>query len=79
MFGGRKYFVSNDPPRVSCKEAASLKFASVRLIAGDIQAMVSFYEMTTDANAEWRVPVFRRDRAACGSLVTRVTPVELPD
>ena len=35
-----------------------MKFASVRLIAADIKAMVAFYEMVTDLRAEWLAPVF---------------------
>ena len=35
-----------------------MKFASTRIIAADIQAMVSFYEMVTGLSAEWLAPVF---------------------
>jgi uncharacterized glyoxalase superfamily protein PhnB len=35
-----------------------MKFASTRLIASDIKAMVSFYEMVTGLTAEWLAPVF---------------------
>ena len=35
-----------------------MKFASTRLIAADIKAMVSFYEMVTEQPAEWLAPVF---------------------
>ena len=35
-----------------------MKFASIRLIAADIKAMVSFYEMVTGQSAEWLAPVF---------------------
>lgn len=35
-----------------------MKLASTRLIAGDIKAMVSFYEMVTGLPAEWLAPVF---------------------
>ena len=35
-----------------------MKFASVRLIAGDIKQMASFYEMITGKEAEWLAPVF---------------------
>lgn len=35
-----------------------MKFASVRLIARDIQAMARFYEQVTDQKAEWLAPVF---------------------
>lgn len=33
-----------------------MKFASTRLIAADIKAMVSFYEMVTGLPAEWLAP-----------------------
>lgn len=35
-----------------------MKFASTRLIAADIKAIVSFYEMVTALSAEWLAPVF---------------------
>jgi len=35
-----------------------MKFASTRLIAADIKALVSFYEMVTDQTADWLAPVF---------------------
>lgn len=35
-----------------------MKFASVRLIARDIKAMVGFYEILTGYQAEWLAPVF---------------------
>lgn len=35
-----------------------MKFASTRLIANDIKAMVSFYEMVTGQSAEWLAPQF---------------------
>ncbi|WP_243048825.1 VOC family protein [Dyella sp. RRB7] len=35
-----------------------MKFASTRLIARDIQAVVGFYEKLTDRKAEWLAPVF---------------------
>lgn len=35
-----------------------MKLASVRLIAADIHAMVSFYEMVTQTSARWLAPVF---------------------
>ena len=35
-----------------------MKLASTRLIASDIKAMVSFYEMVTGLTAEWLAPVF---------------------
>jgi len=35
-----------------------MKFASTRLIAADIKAMVGFYEMVTSQTAEWLAPVF---------------------
>ncbi len=35
-----------------------MKFASVRLIAEDIQNLVAFYETLTQHKAEWLAPVF---------------------
>lgn len=35
-----------------------MRLASTRLIAADIKAMVSFYEMVTGLRAEWLAPVF---------------------
>jgi uncharacterized glyoxalase superfamily protein PhnB len=35
-----------------------MKFASTRLVASDIKAMVGFYEMVTGQRAEWLAPVF---------------------
>jgi hypothetical protein len=35
-----------------------VKFASTRLIAADIKAMVGFYELVTGQRAEWLAPVF---------------------
>ena len=35
-----------------------MKFASTRLIAADIKAMVAFYEMVTGQKAQWLAPVF---------------------
>lgn len=35
-----------------------MKFASTRLIAGNIQAMVSFYELVTGQTADWLAPQF---------------------
>src|SRR5271155_4611209 len=35
-----------------------MKFASARLVAADIKAMVGFYEMVTGQRAEWLAPVF---------------------
>ena len=35
-----------------------MRFASTRLIARDIKALVGFYEKLTDQKAEWLVPVF---------------------
>lgn len=40
-----------------------MKFASVRLIAADIKAMVAFYELVTGQTAVWLATV-RRDRHA---------------
>jgi uncharacterized glyoxalase superfamily protein PhnB len=35
-----------------------MKFASTRIIASDIKAMVSFYEVVTCMQAQWLAPVF---------------------
>lgn len=35
-----------------------MKFASTRLIAADIKAMVGFYEMVAGASADWLAPQF---------------------
>lgn len=35
-----------------------MKFASTRLIASDIKAMVAFYELVTGCHADWLAPVF---------------------
>lgn len=35
-----------------------MKFASTRLIAADIKALVGFYEMVTGQTAEWLAPQF---------------------
>jgi uncharacterized glyoxalase superfamily protein PhnB len=35
-----------------------MKFASTRLVAADIKAMVGFYELITGQRAEWLAPVF---------------------
>ena len=35
-----------------------MKFASTRLVAADIKAMIGFYEMVTRQSAEWLAPVF---------------------
>jgi uncharacterized glyoxalase superfamily protein PhnB len=35
-----------------------MKFASTRLVVGDIKAVVGFYEMVTRQAAEWLAPVF---------------------
>jgi uncharacterized glyoxalase superfamily protein PhnB len=35
-----------------------MKFASTRLVASDLKAMVGFYELVTGQRAEWLAPVF---------------------
>jgi uncharacterized glyoxalase superfamily protein PhnB len=35
-----------------------MKFASTRLVAADIKALVAFYEMVTGQSADWLAPVF---------------------
>jgi len=37
-----------------------MKFASTRLIAADIKALVGFYEMVTGRTADWLAPVFAK-------------------
>jgi predicted enzyme related to lactoylglutathione lyase len=45
-----------------------MKFASIRLIAADIKAMVGFYEMVTGQSAEWLAPVFAEIVTPCAAL-----------
>lgn len=45
-----------------------MKFASTRLIAKDIRAMVAFYEMVTDLTADWLAPVFAEIVTPSGTL-----------
>ncbi|WP_370677372.1 VOC family protein [Pleomorphomonas sp. PLEO] len=45
-----------------------MKFASTRLIAADIKAMVSFYEMVTGLAADWLAPVFAEIVTPAGTL-----------
>lgn len=45
-----------------------MKFASTRLIAQDIKAMVSFYEMVTGLTADWLAPVFAEIVTPRGTL-----------
>jgi uncharacterized glyoxalase superfamily protein PhnB len=40
------------------KGSSPVKFASTRLVAADIKAMVGFYELVTGQRAEWLAPVF---------------------
>jgi uncharacterized glyoxalase superfamily protein PhnB len=52
-----------------------MKFASTRLIAGDIHALVAFYERVANRPAEWLAPVFAEivtpsATLAIGSAVT---------
>jgi uncharacterized glyoxalase superfamily protein PhnB len=39
-------------------KGTKMRFASTRLIAGDIKAVVGFYEKVTGQTAEWLAPVF---------------------
>ena len=62
-----------------------MKFASTRLVAGDIKAMVGFYELVTGHRAEWLAPVFAEivtpgATLAAGSfeVVARSSAGELP-
>jgi len=43
-----------------------MKFASTRLVAADIKAMVGFYELVTGQRAEWLAPVFAEMLAQAG-------------
>ena len=45
-----------------------MKFASVRLIADEIQAMVAFYEMVTERRAAWLAPQFAEIVTSAGTL-----------
>lgn len=45
-----------------------MKFASTRLIAKDIKAMVAFYEMVTGLTADWLAPVFAEIVTPSGTL-----------
>lgn len=45
-----------------------MKFASTRLIAGDIKSMVAFYEMVTGLAADWLAPVFAEIVTPSGTL-----------
>jgi uncharacterized glyoxalase superfamily protein PhnB len=45
-----------------------MKFASTRLVAGDLKAMVGFYESVTGERAEWLAPVFAEIVTASATL-----------
>lgn len=45
-----------------------MKLASTRLIAGDIKAMVAFYEMVTGLQARWLAPVFAEIETPAATL-----------
>lgn len=45
-----------------------MKFASTRLVAGDLKAMVGFYESVTGERAEWLAPVFAEIITASATL-----------
>jgi predicted enzyme related to lactoylglutathione lyase len=47
----RSYFESE-------RKDQAMKFASTRLIAADIKALVGFYEKVTGQTADWLAPVF---------------------
>src|ERR1700738_2260031 len=53
-----KSFVNTASPRRFNRKEFAMKFASTRLIAADIKALVSFYEKVTGQKAEWLAPVF---------------------
>lgn len=50
-----------------------MKFASTRLIAQDIKAMVAFYEMVTGLTADWLAPVFAEIVTPSGTLAIGAT------
>ncbi|TMV74458.1 VOC family protein [Thioclava sp. BHET1] len=45
-----------------------MNFASTRLIARDMQAMVAFYELVTDQRADWLAPQFAEIVTASATL-----------
>jgi predicted enzyme related to lactoylglutathione lyase len=45
-----------------------MKFASTRLVARDIHAVVGFYEMATGLKAQWLAPVFAEIVTPAGTL-----------
>jgi uncharacterized glyoxalase superfamily protein PhnB len=45
-------------PRGWLERSKLMKFASTRLVAADIKALVGFYELVTGQTAEWLAPVF---------------------
>jgi len=45
-----------------------MKFASIRLIAADVRALVDFYERVTGLRADWLAPVFAEIVTPAGSL-----------
>ena len=45
-----------------------MKFASTRIIATDIKAMVAFYEMVTGLQARWLAPVFAEIETPAATL-----------
>ena len=54
-----------------------MQFASTRLVAADIKAMVSFYEMVTGQPAEWLAPVFAEIVTPSATLAA-AEPLEVP-
>jgi uncharacterized glyoxalase superfamily protein PhnB len=53
-----KTFQRRHAPAAAYERSKIMKFASTRLVAADIKAMVGFYEMVTGQRAEWLAPVF---------------------
>jgi uncharacterized glyoxalase superfamily protein PhnB len=53
-----KTFQRRHAPAAGYERSKIMKFASTRLVAADIKAMVGFYEMVTGQRAEWLAPVF---------------------
>jgi uncharacterized glyoxalase superfamily protein PhnB len=45
-----------------------MKFASTRLVAADIKALVDFYERITGQTAEWLAPVFAEIVTPCATI-----------
>jgi len=53
-----KHFRGKARARGHLERTSPMKFASTRLVAADMKAMVGFYELVTEQRAEWLAPVF---------------------